>query len=129
MYMTNAGMAQNNFILPAPPVRGLPISQDWLDRMKIVRDCTIPIILSCRKITLDDYMFKIGIRYTNLDTTRGNSRKDLEAESAFLLPLMPIWLVTQPNTIISLFSKFKDTQSKEFPSSYIVKAGDMKVSL
>ena len=29
--MTDAGTTQDNFILPAPPVRGLSISQDWLD--------------------------------------------------------------------------------------------------
>ena len=45
MCMTDAGMTQDYFILPAPPVGGLPISQDWLDRMKLVRDRTIPIIL------------------------------------------------------------------------------------
>ena len=27
--MTDAGTTQDNFILPAPPVGGLPISQDW----------------------------------------------------------------------------------------------------
>ena len=32
--MTDAGTTQDNFILPAPPVEGLPISQDWLDRWK-----------------------------------------------------------------------------------------------
>ena len=31
MCMTDAGTTQDNFILPAPPVGGLPISQDWLD--------------------------------------------------------------------------------------------------
>ena len=33
MCMTDAGTTQDYFILPAPPVGGLPISQDWLDRM------------------------------------------------------------------------------------------------
>ena len=42
--MTDAGTTQDNFILPALPV-GLPISQDWLDRMKLVRDHTNPITL------------------------------------------------------------------------------------
>ena len=32
--MTNVGTTQDNFILPASPVGGLPISQDWLDRMR-----------------------------------------------------------------------------------------------
>ena len=39
------GTTQDNFILPAPPVGGLPISQDWLDRMKFVRKRIIPIII------------------------------------------------------------------------------------
>ena len=38
MRMTDAGMTQDNFILPAPPVGGLPISQEWLDRMSLVHD-------------------------------------------------------------------------------------------
>ena len=45
MCMTDAGTTQDYFILPAPPVGGLPISQDWLDRMKLVHDRTVPIIL------------------------------------------------------------------------------------
>ena len=66
MCMTDAGTTQDNFILPAPPVGGLPISQDWLDRMKFVRDRTIPIILPSGKNILADTMFKITIGYTNL---------------------------------------------------------------
>ena len=50
---------QDNFILPAPPVGGLPISQDWLDRMKLVRDRTIPIILQSGKNILVNMVFKI----------------------------------------------------------------------
>ena len=37
-------LTQDNFIIPVPPVGGLPISQYRLDRMNIVRDCTISII-------------------------------------------------------------------------------------
>ena len=59
-------MTQDNFILPAPPVGGLSISQDWLDRMKLVRDYTIPIILASGKNILADTMFKISTGYTNL---------------------------------------------------------------
>ena len=66
--MTDAGTTQDNFILPAPPVGGLPISQDWLDRMKLVRDCTVPIILPSGKDILADYTFKISVGYTNLGT-------------------------------------------------------------
>ena len=66
MCMTNAGTTQDYFILPAPPVGGLPISQDWLDRMKLVHDRTVPIILPSGKDVLVDTMFKIIIGYTNL---------------------------------------------------------------
>ena len=62
MCMTDAGTTQNNFILPALPVGGLPISQDWLDRMKLVRDRISPVILNI----LADTMFKISIGHTNL---------------------------------------------------------------
>ena len=61
-----AGTTQDNFILPAPPVGRLPISQDWLDRMKLLRNRTIPIILPSGKNILVDTMFKIIIGYTNL---------------------------------------------------------------
>ena len=64
--LTDAGTAQDNFILPAPPVGGLPISQDWLDIMKLVRNRTIPIALPSGKNILADTMFKISIGHTNL---------------------------------------------------------------
>ena len=54
MCMTDVGTTQDNFILPAPPVGGLPISQDWLDRMKLVHDSTVPIILPIGKDILAD---------------------------------------------------------------------------
>ena len=47
--MIDAGTTQDNFILPSPHVGGLPSSQDWLDRMKLVRKCTVPIILPSGK--------------------------------------------------------------------------------
>ena len=68
MCMTDAGTTQDNFILPAPPVGGLPISQDWLDRIKLVHDRTVPIILPSGKNILADTMLKITIGYTNLGT-------------------------------------------------------------
>ena len=43
--MTDVGTTQDNFILPALPVGLLPISQDQLNRMKLVHNHTIPIIL------------------------------------------------------------------------------------
>ena len=45
---------QDNFILPASPVGGLPICQDWLDRMKLLHDRTVPIILPSEKYILVD---------------------------------------------------------------------------
>ena len=38
MCVTDVNMTQNNFILPAPPVSGLPILQDRLDGMKLVHN-------------------------------------------------------------------------------------------
>ena len=49
-------------------VGGLPILQDWLNKMKLVHDRTIPIILPSGKNILADTMFKIIIWYTNLGT-------------------------------------------------------------
>ena len=73
MCVTNVGTTQDNFILPPPPV-GLPVSQDQLDRMKLVRNCTIPIILPSTQNMLVDTMFKIRIGYTNLG--RRQSQKE-----------------------------------------------------
>ena len=99
--MTDAGSTQDNLILPAPPVGGLPISQDWLDILKLVRNRTIPIIMPSGKNILVDTMFKIIIAC-------GKSSADLAAESALSLPLMPIWLGTQQK-IMSFLAKFKKT--------------------
>ena len=44
MYVISAGTTQDNFNIPEPRVRGLPISQDRLDRMKFDSRRTIPII-------------------------------------------------------------------------------------
>ena len=74
MFMTNAGTTQDNFILPAPPVGGLPIFQDWLDRMKLVHDRTIPISLPSGKNILADTMFKVTVGYTNLGTRQIQGR-------------------------------------------------------
>ena len=93
MCMTDAGRTQVNFILPAPPVGGLPISHDWLDRMKLVRNRTIPTILPSGKNILVDTMFKIIIGTPSLAC--GKSSADLAAESVLSLPLMPVWLGTQ----------------------------------
>ena len=74
MCMTDASTTQDNFILPAPPVGGLPISQDWLDRMKLIQDRTVPIILPSGKDILVDAMFKIITWYTNLGTRQLQGR-------------------------------------------------------
>ena len=66
--INNFNTTQDQFILPAPPVGGLPISQDRLDNMKPVHDRTIPIILPSGNI-LADTMFKINIWYTNPGTS------------------------------------------------------------
>ena len=66
MCMTDAGTTQDNFILPAPPVGELPISQDWLDRTKLGLNRSIPITLPSGKNILADTMFKISIGHTNL---------------------------------------------------------------
>ena len=95
MCMSDAGTPQDNFILPAPPVGGLPISQDWLDRMKLVRNRTIPITLPSAKIILDDTMFQISIGLTNM-------------ASAFSFFSIPIRLGTQ-QTMMSLLSNLKKT--------------------
>ena len=68
MCMTDAGTTQDNFIPPAPPVGGLSISQDQLDRMKLVRDRTIPILMPSGKNILVNMVFKISVGHTNLDT-------------------------------------------------------------
>ena len=65
---------QDNFILPDLPVGRLPISLDRLDRMKLVRNCTIPIILPSGKNILVNMVFKISISYTNLHTKQIQSR-------------------------------------------------------
>ena len=55
--MTDAGTTQDNFIHTAPPVGGLPFSQDWFDRMKLVCNSTVPVILPSGKDVLVDYIF------------------------------------------------------------------------
>ena len=72
--MTDVGTTRDNFILPAPPVGGLPISQDWLDRMKLVHDSTVPINLPRGKKILVHFMFKIIIEFIILSTTQPQSR-------------------------------------------------------
>ena len=94
--MTDVGTTQDNFILPAPRVGGLPISQDWLDRMKLVYDHTIPIILPSGKNILADTMFKITIGYTNLGTRQIQCR--LDALNTFYLQLYGIGYVVKDNS-------------------------------
>ena len=133
MHMTDAGMTQDNFILPAPPVGGLPISQDWLDRMKLVRDRTIPIILPSGKSILADTMFKITIGYTNLGTRQIQCR--LGSKVCLFIALNAI-MAGYPTKKQCLFWQnlkrhpfVSPSQSGDVPASYDVKLGDTKVSL
>ena len=66
MCITDAGTTQDNFVLPALPVGGLPTSQDWIDSMKRVPGRINPNILSSGKIIVANYIFKLIIGYTNL---------------------------------------------------------------
>ena len=131
--MTDAGTTQDNFILPAPPVGGLPISQDWLERMKLVRDRTIPIIVPSGKNILADTMFKITIGYTNLGTRQIQCK--LGSKVCLFIALNAImagyptkktclfWQNLKRHTFVSPF------QSGDVLASYDVKLGDTKVSL
>ena len=58
---------QDNFILPAMPIRGMPMSKDRVERMKLVHNLTITVILPSRNNILADMMFKISVGYMNLD--------------------------------------------------------------
>ena len=72
--MTYANMTGDNFFLPALRVGGLPISQERLDRMKLVRDDTVPIILPSGKNILVNMVYEISVGYTNLHTGHIQSR-------------------------------------------------------
>ena len=102
--MTDAGMTQDNFILPAVPVRGLPIFYDWLDTMKFVRNCTIPIILPSRMNILADIMFKLSIGNTNLDTRQIK----ITLDSRFCLFIIPNAMGTHKK-IMFILAKVKKT--------------------
>ena len=54
MCMTDEGLTQDNFILPAPPV-GLPISQDWLDRVKIYAG----LVIKKNQIMFKNYVLQL----------------------------------------------------------------------
>ena len=133
MCMTDAGTTQDNFILPAPPVGGLPISQDWLDIMKFVRDRTIPIILPSGKNILADTMYKITIGYANLGTRQIQCRLGSKVCLFIALnasmagyptkKLYLFWQNLKRHTFVS------PSQSGDVPASYDVKLGDTKVSL
>ena len=106
MCMTNSGMTQDNFILPSPPVGGLPLSQDWLDRMKLVCNHTIPTILPSGKNILVDTMFKIILGYTNLGMRQIQCRL-----GSRVCPFITINanMAGYPQTTMSFLAKFKKT--------------------
>ena len=86
------GTTQDDSILPAPPVGRLPISQDRLDRVKLVCDSISQIILPSGKNILADVMFKIIIGCSNLGTRQIQSR--LGSKVCLFIALMPVWLST-----------------------------------
>ena len=133
MCMTDAGTTQDNFILPAPPVVGLPLSQDWLVRMKLVHDRTVPIILPSGEDILVDAMFKIIVGYTNLVTRQIQGRLG-SCICLFIAPNASMagyqtknnvffWQYLKRHTFVS------PSQSGDVPASCDVKLGDTKVSL
>ena len=71
----------------APPVGGMPISQDWFDRAKLVHNRTIPIIMPSRKNILVNMVFTISIGYTNLDMRKIQSRLDSGERNVFYLTM------------------------------------------
>ena len=85
--MINAGTTQDNFILPVPPVGRLPISQDWLDIMKLVRNRTITIVLSSGKNILADVLF--WIRYSSVYNLSGYRQDDCCSSSGVIKSM--IW--------------------------------------
>ena len=114
MCMTDAGTTQDNFILPAPPVGGLPIFQDWLDRMMLVRDRTIPIILPSVENISADTMFKIIIEYTNLGMRQIQCRRGSEV-CLFIAPNANMAGYPTKNNVF--FGKIlKDTLSYHHPN-------------
>ena len=126
--MTDASTTQDNSILPAPPVGGLSISQDRLDRIKIVRDSTTLIILPSGKNILVNMVFKISVGYTNLDTRQIQSRL-LSRVCLFITPNANMaGYPTKHNVFIG--KSLKDTfVSRNVPASDIIGLGDTKVSL
>ena len=70
----DAGTTQDNFILPALHIAGLLIYQDWLDKMKLICECTTPIILPSGKNITVNMVFTISVEHTNLDTRPIQSR-------------------------------------------------------
>ena len=104
---TDTGTIQDKFILPAPPVRGLPISQDWLDKIKLVRSLTIPMILTSGKNILADAMFEIIIGSTYLGMRQIQSRPG----SPFITPNAN--MAGYPTQIMCFLATFKNTHSRD----------------
>ena len=119
MCMTDAGTTQDNFILPAQLVGGLPVSQDPLDILKLVRDRTIPIILPSGNNILVNIVFKISVRHTNLDTKKIQSRLG-SIVCLFIAPNANMaGYLTQNNVFISSII-LKDTLSYHHPNQGMV---------
>ena len=133
MCMTDAGTTQDYFILPAPSVGGLPISQDWLDRMKLVRDRTIPVILPSGKDILVDTKFKIIIGYANLGTRQIQCRLGSKVCLFIALDASMAGYPTKKQCLFWQYLKrhtfVSPSQSGDVLASYVVKLGYTKVSL
>ena len=115
------------------PVGGLPISQEWLDRMKLVRDRTIPVILPSGKDILVDTMFKIIIWYTNLGTKQIQCRLGRKVCIFIALNASMAGYPTKNNVFLLQNLKrhtfVSPSQSGDVPASYDVMLRDTKVSL
>ena len=63
MSMTDACTNQYNFISPAPSIGGLAVFQNWLNRLKLVRDHT-PFQSSCQVCMWQLFLQKRKIKHT-----------------------------------------------------------------
>ena len=95
-------------ILHALPVGGLPISQDWLDRLKLVRNRTIQIILPSVKNILVDAMFKIIIGYTNLGLRQTQCKLGTFVSPSQSREIPASYCMKLPNILLDLVHLMKD---------------------
>ena len=101
MCMTDAGTTQDNFILPAPPVGRLPISQDWLDRMKLVHDRTMINMFLSASLNTDYYIFNLVVQ---------NIQFSLTSEPAQLTVVVNLFLM-RSQLSVNIFKKKKNSHN------------------